>query len=299
MPIDGNDILYHYLHKQLRENDIWLFQMLVARLVTSLAIWFPPSLYAHVPILLPHVIRDASCRPRREGAPDEWGAPDQQGYCRDDNSLVKNLPKALTIASRANPLYNGMRLGNGFVASHVWRSVDTGVRGARTGWTNSFLPNLVWLPAQVAKLTDRQGSFAQAFLQALSWKMYRHVAVSPALRPFVTDAWRHLPAPRGIPQQGLPEEDQLNFFMETADFIERRVDVIRRVRDGLATLNQRDLSLVRPSRYSDGLGRKRRRNVELLRRRLSRYLSAVALVSRDSATVPTSPPSETRTSRLE
>ena len=43
--------------------------------------------------------------------------------------------------------------------------------------TYSFVPNLVWLPTQVAKLTDREGSFAQAYLQALSSKIYNRLQV--------------------------------------------------------------------------------------------------------------------------
>ncbi len=33
--VDGSHILYHYLQKNLLTEDIWLFQMLLARLVTS------------------------------------------------------------------------------------------------------------------------------------------------------------------------------------------------------------------------------------------------------------------------
>jgi hypothetical protein len=33
--IDGNDVLYHFLQKELLQQDVWLFQMLTARLVTS------------------------------------------------------------------------------------------------------------------------------------------------------------------------------------------------------------------------------------------------------------------------
>src|SRR6266571_1074563 len=142
MLLDGNNILYHYLQKHLRENDARLFETLVVRFINSLGIWFSPVLYSRLPILLPHVIRDSNCRPRQRGGPDEWGSPDAEGYCRDDNSLVKGLPKGLSIQGGANALYHGNRLGNGFVASHVWRSVDTGSDEAKEGWTNTFIPNL-------------------------------------------------------------------------------------------------------------------------------------------------------------
>jgi hypothetical protein len=58
--VDGNHILYHFLEKDLRERDIWLFQMLAARLFTALGIWFNPKTYAVCPVLLPFVVRDPS-----------------------------------------------------------------------------------------------------------------------------------------------------------------------------------------------------------------------------------------------
>lgn len=274
MAIDGNHILYHYLQKQLRENDGALFEKLVVRFITSLGVWFSPKLYARLPILVPHVVRDSSCRPRHTGDRDEWGAPDPEGYCRDDNSLVKGLPRALLIRSEGNVLYHRKRVGNGFVASHVWRSAETGDHASKEGWTNTFIPNLVWLPTQLAKLTDREGSFTQGFLQALSYKLYRNAEVPTALRPVVEAAWHQLTQPEGV--HDLPRTEDLNFFQETDRFIERRVAIIRRTRNGLATLAALELALLRPSRYAKGLARKRRETTDLLCRRLSLYLEAVA-----------------------
>jgi hypothetical protein len=44
----------------------------------------------------------------------------------------------------------------------------------RNALTYSFLPNLVWLPSQLAKLSDREGSFVQT-LAAVSRRIYRGV----------------------------------------------------------------------------------------------------------------------------
>jgi hypothetical protein len=175
--VDGNHILYHFLEKDLRERDIWLFQMLAARLFTALGIWFSPKTYAVCPVLLPFVVRDPSCRKRKPGDIEAWGMPNAAGYFRDDNSLIKNLPRTLPIQASGNPLYDGHTLGDGFVAAHVWREIsdNIGKLSSRDPITNSFIPNLVWLPKQVAKLTDREGSFAQTYLQALSVKIYRYI----------------------------------------------------------------------------------------------------------------------------
>lgn len=100
--VAGNHLLYHYLEKDLEESDIWLFQMLAARLLSDLGIWFAPSHYARCPILLPFALRDPDCRPRSPGCPDEWGSPSGQGYFRDDNSHVKGLPRRARLARPTN-----------------------------------------------------------------------------------------------------------------------------------------------------------------------------------------------------
>ena len=92
--------------------------------------------------------------------------------------MVKNLVKSLTVRSPLKTIYSGRRTSRGFVASHIWRSMTQGPWKAhlasRDPYTNTFAANLLWLPAQVSKLTDRQGSFVQSFIQAISVKLYRN-----------------------------------------------------------------------------------------------------------------------------
>jgi hypothetical protein len=159
--VDGNHVLYHFLQKQLLQEDVWLFQMLTARLITSLGIWLPLRTYSVIPLLTPHAVRDPTCRKdAKTGRPEAWGSPNKEGYFRDDNSLIKGIPGALSIESSFSE-YNGARMGNGFVASHVWRKLTDNSSASQHPLTYSFVPNLVWLPAQVAKLSDREGSFVQ------------------------------------------------------------------------------------------------------------------------------------------
>jgi hypothetical protein len=256
--VDGDNVLYHYLQKDLYESDVWLFQMLAARLVSSLGIWFSTSTYQALPVILPFAVRDPTCRKRGEDDAEEWGAPDARGYFRDDNSLIKNLPSALTIRS-PRKIYNAHRLGNGFVAAHVWRELSDSTVGAdlssRDPWTNSFVPNLVWLPRQVAKLTDREGSFTQQYLQAVAWKTYRSLPVEGALKDAVDRIWLMLPEPTAIPAQALPSVAELSFFDTTERFLTARLNAIDSVVEALGTLQDEgpmDRKVI-SSRYSEGL----------------------------------------------
>ncbi|MBI5526542.1 MAG: hypothetical protein HY897_09415 [Deltaproteobacteria bacterium] len=154
---DGDDVIYHYLQKILQQDEE-LFPPLVSRLIADLGIWLSPTLYQKWPVLVPFAVRDNSCRKgaSKDGR-EHWGEPAKEGFFRDDNSLIKGLPKPLRIRSSASQeLYDKRFLGKGYVASHAWRVHDNPE-------TNSFIPNLVWLPKQVSKLTDRPGSFAQRY----------------------------------------------------------------------------------------------------------------------------------------
>ena len=129
--INGNRLLYHYLQKELYERDIWLFQMLRVQLVVSLGIWLDPRVYRELPLLVPYAVRDPHSRGNKAlGLPDAWGSPNEHGYFRDDNSLVKGVPRALHVAS-PHSLYDGRRVGSGFVAAHVWQRFANGDRVAR------------------------------------------------------------------------------------------------------------------------------------------------------------------------
>ena len=117
------------------------------------------------------------------------------------------------------------------------------------------MPNLVWLPAQVSKLTDREGSFVQGYLQALSLKLYKDVPVSEQLQPLVEKSWSKLPVPQGIPPQGLPDASDLNFFESSPAFLHRRVEKISSVvRAITSVLEGKEITgRVIASRYKEGL----------------------------------------------
>lgn len=248
--VNGNTIIYHYLQKSLREEDEQLFQEIVAKLLTRLGIWFPPSAYATLPIVLPHVVRDPGCR----RPIDEWSSPNEAGYVRDDNSLIKGLVRSFAIASDLSE-YNGRRIGTGFVAAHVWSRVgDT--YSSREASTYSFIPNLVWLPTNVAKLTDRDNSFAQMFIQALSYEIYYRLELRDTIRPFVDDSWNQLPRP-DFPKHRLPDVRELNFFRVPQSFFCTRTARISTASRGLLLVAAGDSGSIKDkilhTRYTAGL----------------------------------------------
>jgi hypothetical protein len=87
----------------------------------------------------------------------------------------------------------------------VWQTTTEEKRTHLDPVLNSFLPNLVWLPRELAKLSDRQGSFVQQYLQALAAHLYRDVTLPTALASFVGNAWAKLRVPE-MPPQACPTE---------------------------------------------------------------------------------------------
>jgi hypothetical protein len=274
-PVLGDTVLYSYLQKELQGEDLFLFQMITARLVTSLGVWVHPDTYARLPILLPHVVRDASAR-RSRGGVEAWATPDANGFLRDDNTLIKNLVKALDVESRRDS-FARRRLGNGWVASHLWRERSDGTSASRHPRTNSFVPNLVWLPSTISLLSDRGGSFVQQFLQAISRKVYGSVQMDPPLEAIVEEAWSALPPPQ-LPEGALPDVASLNFFAHEPGWVERRTAVLMGVRDGLNKAARGQLVTkqeLAQSRYREGVQGLPEGATDELRAFLSRYLDAL------------------------
>ena len=191
------------------------------RLLVDLSIWIPPSFYEKLPIILPYVVRDSSCRTKRETGEDEWGSSNEQGFLRDDNTLIKGLVRSFKIKSPKVRSYNGSRLGRGFVASHIWRKVrieNTQIITSRHFKLNSFVPNLAWLPVQISKLTDREGSLPQRLLQAISYKIYRGINMPEE----ISGLWKHLPFPEEFEDLKI-NVLKANYFVTPDKWLEKRV----------------------------------------------------------------------------
>ena len=255
--VKGDDLLYRFFnHVIVSEPE--LFEKIPRLLVLSMGIWFPKSVYKNMPVLLPWVLRDPSCRGKKSKGKvvetDQWGAPNGDGYLRDDNSLVKGIPKSLRIKSESYEYLNGKHLGNEFVAAHIWRQNLSGTLASRIPILNTFVPNLVWLPSQVAKLSDRENSKVQNALKEISWSIYRDVALSAETKVIAENSWALLPKPTGV-REVLDKE--VSWFIDTNPFMNTRRSKLQNVVVALEKLKNGEQvpPVLKPSRYRDGLSK--------------------------------------------
>lgn len=220
---NGENIIYHYIQKTLlADNDSDDFtKELIERLIIDLSIWFPVDVYRQIPILLPFVIRDSSCRRKQpSSSKDEWGNANEYGYLRDDNSLIKGIIKSFFVDGRRVKDYDNKKLANGFVASHIWRNLQINQNKLASTFekTNSFIPNLVWLPKQISKLTDREGSYAQNLLKTISYKIYFD---TNNLSDFKKEIWAELENPETKTKHKI-DTSKLNYFKIPDSWIDKK-----------------------------------------------------------------------------
>ncbi|MDT8781111.1 MAG: hypothetical protein IAX22_00495 [Candidatus Bathyarchaeota archaeon] len=252
--VDGQNILYHYIQKSILKEEEEFSKELIQHLLIDLSIWIPTNFYHRLPIILPYVVRDNSCRKKRENGQDEWGSANSKGFLRDDNSLIKGIVRSFPIRSTKILEYKGKKLGTGFVACHIWGKLNLNneqIISSRHYMLNSFVPNLVWLPVQISKLTDREGSYAQRVLQEISWQIYRDINLPEDLR----DIWRILEKNRKILNLRVQIE-KLNYFEVTDKWLNKRLNGLVYEIDEIKSLRMNyDGRKVKTSRYLSSLQR--------------------------------------------
>jgi hypothetical protein len=226
--VNGENILYHFIQKNiLSTEELSPFQKeLVEHFIIDLGIWIHPKLFKKIPVLLPYVVRDSSCRIKKvTTGKDEWGMANEQGFLRDDNSLIKGLFNSCPIISTEISEYNNNFLGPGFVASHIWRELyGINKLSATFHLTNSFIPNLVWLPKQISKLTDRESSYAQRLLQTISHKIYRELNNDA----YTLKIWEYLPNPN---VESRFDITKLNFFEISDTWLNKKTTLLNKELD--------------------------------------------------------------------
>ena len=235
--VDGNHILYHYLQKDLQRVDFPFFVQTALRFAIDLGVWIHPDNYRSLPIVEPVCVRDPSITTAQRLT---WGNPQPHtGLMMDDNSMVKSIVKGSSklIESSRISEYDGKSLGNGFVASHVWREV--GVQRTLSNRDNrlfTFIPNLVWLPVQVSKLSDREGSIVQSVLQQLAAHIYRNQTLNAPLQRIIDSCWAEIEAhthPFALPLESLPEIEKLSFIRLPSRYIDMKKKKIEKASTAL------------------------------------------------------------------
>lgn len=250
---DGDHLTYEFF-SDLFERRPELGVEFADEFAARLAVWLPVEVYRRCPVLLPWVVRDSECRRNAaQNRPEQWGAPNDCGYFRDDNSMVKNLARNVPVRGPRESSMNEKCLGRGWVASHIWRSHNGNAKAANTDpMLNTFVPNLVWLPRQIAKLSDRDMEPVQTALKQYSRAIYGNVEVEPKFASLVQDEWAKLPDP----ERGLEINlSKLNWLDVPENFVDKRRRATRHVVDAIECIAEgRPITRWRVChRYVDGL----------------------------------------------
>lgn len=284
--LNGDTALYAYLKSDLKDRHPKEFEFLLADMLNRLTIWFSPEIYEQLPILVPYAARDPDSRGnKKKGIPDQWGSPNTEGIFRDDNSLIKGLPKSLIINSPNGHMYNGKSMGKGFVAAHVWpKDRNSEQYTTRNPLTYSFVPNITWMPSHLAKLTDLQGTFAQRYIQALSTKIYGETNLSKTLLNFTDGSDAICNAdPREYKEYDslLPDRKDFNMFELNESFITRRIAKIQQVQAAIsARINgQPIVGKIISKRYTSGLQVADPNAIAPLNLRLKEYIDILQVTS--------------------
>lgn len=197
------------------------FVELTYGLIQKLGVWWAPDAYRRLPVMVPWCVRDRSCR--YDQGPESWGAPRDDAYLRDDNSIIKKLPLTCLVTAPTDHPFQNRKPWRGFTACHIWRDMPDGTLAGADPWLYSFMPNLIWLPTWIAPLTDRQSSEVQRTLQRTSFALFRQVAVRDTLRPYADYGWSKLQAP---PPGHVLATEQLAMFDPHEKFFHSRVNYL-------------------------------------------------------------------------
>ena len=123
-------------------------------------------------------------------------------------------------------------------------------------------------------MTDREGEFAQQYVQLLARHIYGNIEFRPPLQQRIEKIWDRLPEPAAL-QEDLPDVEKLNFFIPNEKILLNRrkdiVDVISALRK--ASVREPIDKKVIASRYTHGLHSVSANNLTLLANELQDYLN--------------------------
>jgi hypothetical protein len=109
----------------------------------------------------------------------------------------------------------------------------------------------------------------------MSKKIYGSAPVSIHQQALVAKVWELLPEPSGIPVQGLPRVEDLNFFECSRDFMTNRVRSVRKVQELISCVCRGEPGPKVSKRYNEGFGLMTPDQLESLNQFLTNYLNGL------------------------
>ena len=123
-------------------------------------------------------------------------------------------------------------------------------------------------------MTDREGEFAQQYVQLLARHIYGNIEFESPLQQRIEKIWERLPEPIDL-REDLPDVEKLNFFIPNEKILLNRrkdiADVIYALRK--ASVREPIDKKVIASRYTHGLHSVSANNLTLLANELQDYLN--------------------------
>ena len=255
------------------------------RLLLATGVWMPLEVYKQWPVLYPWVVRDNQLANSDKGI-----AHPTSGLQRNDNGPIGRLKNGLPVRwATAAPTLHVKPLKRGhqqWWQAHVWEGMTT------NALTNSFVPNLVWLPEAIGRLTDPdvQGAKSTLFqeeIKAIAWSLYRHAPVIDPLQDTVEGIWQTIPEPRTTTLEA-DEAALVNWFKPTQSFLAQRAkqhdQVWKAVNALLTDRNLHGIDLT-PKTYRTTLPQMNTRAWESLRSHLEPFAAAAERLRMESFAV--------------
>lgn len=219
-----------FLNFIVKNQNLDIIQKYIIDLVHSCSIWLSPEFYRNIPIFLPFSVRERTSWQHRQKNlnGDNWGSANNKGYVIDDNSDIKDLIRNANIIN--NRFSDNQKPRTGFIACHIWPNTTSNPR------LYSFVPNIVWLPRPIAKLSDDQTSFLSQTLKIISSELYREIKIDNyELKQIVNNSWTLL----------LKNSNSLNYNdstinnnIKTANVSYSNQDIERRKRKLIQNINE-------------------------------------------------------------
>jgi hypothetical protein len=253
-------------------------------------VWLPLEVYELWPVLFPWMKRDNP----KVYAGHKFEADPADGFEIQDNSPIGTLKKdrpvqwtTLSPVFQTNPISSG---AHEWMQSHCWDGMTT------SPLTNSFVPNLVWLPHGLGRLTDDTSSLFDQEARRIAWSLYRDAPVPAALTGIIEGIWASLAPPEGELLSS-DERELVNFFAIGSNFhLRRQREHLDHGHVATRLINGDSLQgLKLPKKYRRTLQRASSEVLESLARHMEPFAEAARLAE---IPTPPAPPSKTKGTAL-